>query len=324
MTLKQYLFLASTLVLAGGVAAAQQPTPVPSPSAAGQQQADDVKIEKIPTVRVRTDEVNVVFTVVDKDGRFVRDLKQDQFRVLDNRLPPRQIMNFAAQTDLPLHVGLLIDASNSIRDRFKFEQDAASEFLYEIIRPKTDRAFVLAFDEVVDVTQDFTGDLDKLRTGIKSIRAGGGTALWDAVYYSCRDKLMKEPASSAVRRAIILVSDGDDNESRVYRQEAMEMAQRAEVVIFTISTSLMNNHTKGDENLKALAEATGGRAFFPVKLDDVVAAFTDIQDELRSQYMISYRPDQFVVNGQFRPIQIVADNKKFKVRAKRGYFAPKQ
>ena len=101
------------------------------------------------------------------------------------------------------------------------------------------------------------------------------------------------------------------------------MAQRAEVIIFTISTSLMNNHTKGDENLKALAEATGGRAFFPVKLDDVVAAFADIQDELRSQYMISYRPDQFVVNGQFRPIQIVADNKKFKVRAKRGYFAPK-
>ena len=108
-------------------------------------------------------------------------------------------------------------------------------------------------------------------------------------------------ASSAVRRAIILVSDGDDNESRVYRQEAVEMAQRAEVIIYTISTSLMNNHTKGDENLKALAEATGGRAFFPVKLDDVVAAFADIQDELRSQYMISYRPDQFVVNGQFRP-----------------------
>jgi len=321
MTLKQYLIPA--LVLACGVAVAQQPAPAPSPSTSGQQQAGEVKIEKIPTVRVRTDEVNVVFTVVDKDGRFVRDLKQDQFKVLDNRLPPRQIMNFAAQTDLPLHVGLLIDASNSIRDRFKFEQDAASEFLYEIIRPKTDRAFVLAFDEVVDVTQDFTGDLDKLRTGIQKIRAGGGTALWDAVYYSCRDKLMKEPASSAVRRAIILVSDGDDNESRVYRQEAVEMAQRAEVVIFTISTSLMSNHTKGDENLKILAESTGGRAFFPVKLDDVVAAFTDIQDELRSQYMISYRPDQFVANGQFRPIQIVADNKKFKVRAKRGYFVPK-
>src|ERR1051326_4115295 len=195
MTLKQYLIFSSALVLACGVAAAQQPASTPTPSA-GAQQAGDIKTEKIPTVRVRTDEVNVVFTVVDKDGRFVRDLKQDQFRVLDNKLPPRQVMNFAAQTDLPLHVGLLIDASNSIRDRFKFEQDAASEFLYEIIRPKTDRAFVLAFDEVTDVTQDFTGDLDKLRTGIQAIKAGGGTALWDAIYFACCDKLMKsQPAA---------------------------------------------------------------------------------------------------------------------------------
>jgi hypothetical protein len=157
MTVKKYLVLISALAIAGNVAPAQQPTPVPSPAAGQQQTGDpngdskiDSKTEKIPTVRVRTDEVNVVFTVVDKDGKFVRDLKQDQFRILDNKLPPRQLMNFAAQTDLPLHVGLLIDASNSIRDRFQFEKDAASEFLYEIIRPKSDRAFVLAFDETRD------------------------------------------------------------------------------------------------------------------------------------------------------------------------------
>jgi Ca-activated chloride channel homolog len=266
----------------------------------------------------------VVFTVVDKDGKFVRDLKQDQFRILDNKLPPRQMMNFAAQTDLPLHVGLLIDASNSIRDRFQFEKDAASEFLYEIIRPKADKAFVLAFDEQWDVTQDFTGDIDKLRTGVKVIKAGGGTALWDAVYFACRDKLMKEPSSGAVRRAIILISDGEDNQSRVYRQEAIDMAQRAEVIIYTISTSLVERQTKGDDDLRKLADATGGRAFFPVKLDDVVAAFSDIQEELRSQYMISYRPDQFVANGQFRPIQIMTASKKYKVRAKKGYYVPKQ
>jgi VWFA-related protein len=233
-------------------------------------------------------------------------------------------MNFAAQTDLPLHVGLLIDASNSIRDRFQFEKDAASEFLYEIVRPKSDRAFVLAFDETWDVTQDFTGDLDKLRTGVKGIVAGGGTALWDAIYFACRDKLLKEPATGAVRRAIILVSDGDDNQSRVLREEAVDMAKRSEVIIYAISTTLMNTHTKGDDNLKTLAEATGGRAFFPVKLDDVVAAFADIQEELRSQYSISYRPDQFVADGQFRQIQILADNKKYKVRAKKGYYVPKQ
>jgi VWFA-related protein len=320
MILKQSLFLC--IAFACVAAVAQQPASTPTPSASGQQAAPDNG--NIPTVRVRTDEVNVVFTVVDKDGRFVRDLKQDQFRILDNNRPPRQITNFSAQTNLPLHVGLLIDASNSIRDRFQFEKDAASEFLYEVIRPKSDRAFVLAFDETWDVTQDFTGDVDKLRSGVKAIVAGGGTALWDAVYYSCRDKLMKEPASSAVRRAIILVSDGEDNQSRVLRQEAVDMAQRAEVIIYTISTSLMGTHSKGDDNLKALAEATGGRAFFPVKLDDVSSAFADIQEELRSQYSISYRPDQFVANGQFRPIQIVADGKKYKVRAKKGYFVPRQ
>jgi VWFA-related protein len=329
MTLKKYLFALIVICIASSLATAQQPTPAPAaPPSGGSQQLDkanaDSTNEKIPTVRVRTDEVNVVFTVVNKDGKFVRDLKQDQFRILDNKLPPRQMMNFAAQTDLPLQVGLLIDASNSIRDRFQFEKDAASEFLYEIIRPKADRAFVLAFDETWDVTQDFTGDIDKLRTGVRVIKAGGGTAMWDSIYFACRDKLMKEPASGAVRRAIILISDGEDNQSRVYRQEAIDMAQRAEVIIYTISTSLMGTRSKGDDDLKTLADATGGRAFFPVKLDDVVAAFTDIQEELRSQYSISYRPDQFVANGQFRPIQIMTDSKKYKVRAKKGYYVPRQ
>ncbi|HLK07114.1 MAG TPA: VWA domain-containing protein [Candidatus Angelobacter sp.] len=330
MTLKKHFFLLIAMWIASTLAAAQQssPAPAPSPATGSQQQQDnangDSKNQQIPTVRVRTDEVNVVFTVVDKDGKFVRDLKQDQFRVLDNKLPPRQMMNFAAQTDLPLHVGLLIDASNSIRDRFQFEKDAASEFLYEIVRPKADRAFVLAFDETWDVTQDFTGDIDKLRTGVKVIKAGGGTAMWDSIYFGCRDKLMKEPSTGAVRRAIILISDGEDNLSRVYRDEAIDMAQRAEVIVYTISTSLVERHTKGDDDLRKLADATGGRAFFPVKLDDVVAAFSDIQEELRSQYMISYRPDQFVANGQFRPIQIMTDSKKYKVRAKKGYYVPKQ
>jgi Ca-activated chloride channel family protein len=321
MTLKQFLVSCIFMALACGLAA-QQPVATPSPAPSGQQPAG--QDPNIPTVRIRTDEVNVVFTVVDKDGRFVRDLKQEQFRILDNNRPPRQITSFAAQTNLPLHVGLLIDASNSIRDRFQFEKDAASEFLYEVIRPKSDRAFVLAFDEVVDVTQDFTGDLDKLRKGVSTIQAGGGTALWDAVYYACRDKLLKEPSNTTVRRAIILVSDGEDNQSRVFQKEAIDMAQRAEVIVYTISTSLMSNHTKGDSNLKALAEATGGRAFFPNKLDDVVAAFDDIQQELRSQYSVSYRPEQFEANGQFRPVQIQTDNKKYKVRSKKGYYSRPQ
>jgi VWFA-related protein len=277
----------------------------------------------VQTFHSRSDEVNVIFTVTDKHNKFIKDLKQSEFKILDNNRPPKQIMNFSAETDLPLRVGLLIDASNSIRDRFLFEQDAAIEFLHQIIRPKTDKAFVLAFDEVWDLTQDFTGDLDKLTKGVKVIRPGGGTALWDAVFYACRDKLMKERETGPVRRAIILVSDGDDNQSRVLRQEAIEMAQRAGVIVYTISTNLSNNPDEGDRSLKMLAETTGGQAFFPFKLQDVANAFHDIHEELRSQYSVFYKPDNFEANGTFRPIQITADNKKYKVRAKKGYYVPR-
>ena len=255
----------------------------------------------VQTFHSRSDEVNVIFTVTDKHNKFIKDLKQGEFKFLDNNRPPKQIMNFSAETDLPLRVGLLIDASNSIRDRFLFEQDAAIEFLHQIIRPKTDKAFVLAFDEVWDLTQDFTGDLDKLTKGVKVIRPGGGTALWDAVFYACRDKLMKERETGPVRKAIILVSDGDDNQSRVLRQEAIEMAQRAGVIVYTISTNLSNNPDEGDRSLKMLAETTGGQAFFPFKLQDVANAFHDIHEELRSQYSVFYKPDNFEANGQFRP-----------------------
>lgn len=313
--------LCCTLFAGAVVAAAQQPTS-PAQPAASPTPANGT--QQLPTVRVKTDEVNVVFTVVDKDGRLVPDLKQEQFTITDNGLPPQKVLEFRAQTDLPLFVGLLIDSSNSIRTRFQFEKDAASEFLYDVIRPKQDRAFVMSFDEEAEVMQDFTGDLDKLRSGIEGIKAGGGTAMWDAIYFSCREKLLKEPARDAVRRAIILVSDGDDNLSRVLRQEAVEMAQRAGVIIYAISTSLMSSNSKGDNNLKLLAEATGGRAFFPVSLNAVSTAFNDIQKELRSQYSVTYRPENLVANGEFRAIQILADNKKLKVRARKGYFVPKQ
>jgi VWFA-related protein len=276
------------------------------------------------TIRSIVEEVNVVFTVTDKHGKFVKDLKQQEFKILDDNRPPREIKSFESETNLPLRVGLLIDASNSIRDRFLFEQQAATEFLLATIRPKTDKAFVLAFDEVPTVEQDFTNDMDRLARGVKGIRPGGGTAMWDAVYYACRDKLMKERTDGPVRRAIVLVSDGDDNQSRVLRQEAIEMAQRAGVIVYTISTNLSNILDTGDHNLKMLAEATGGRAFFPFKLQNLAEDFNEIQAELRSQYSVSYKPDQLVMNGQFRSITIVPENKKFKVRARKGYYVPKQ
>jgi Ca-activated chloride channel homolog len=328
MSAHKALILLTACALAGTAATqSQTPSPAPSTSAApaGSVPSATPTTEDSPyKFGVRTDLVNVIFTVTDKHGRFIKNLKQNDIKILDNNLPPKQVMNFEAETDLPLRVGLLIDASNSIRDRFLFEQQAASEFLQQIIRPKSDRAFVLAFDEVWDLTQDFTGDLDKLSKGIQVIRPGGGTALWDAVYFACRDKLMKEREPGPVRKAIILVSDGDDNQSRVLRQEALDMAQRAEVIVYTISTNLSNIQDQGDKNLKMLADATGGRAFFPFKLQDLADAFHDIREELRSQYSVSYKPDQFVTNGQYRPIQISMSDKKFRVRAKKGYYVPKE
>jgi VWFA-related protein len=182
---------------------------------------------------------------------------------------------------------------------------------------------VLAFDEVYEVTQDFTNDLEKLKAGIRVIRPGGGTAMWDAVYFACREKMLKEMNSGPVRRVIVLVSDGDDNQSRVSRREAVEMAQRAEVIIYAISTNLGIVDDTGPHNLRALADATGGRAFFPFKLQDLSDAFNEIQGELRSQYLVVYKPDDFQPNGQFRTIQIIPENQKLRVSARKGYFAPK-
>ncbi len=280
----------------------------------------------IPTIRTQVNEVNVIFTVTDKHGRFIKDLKQNDFKVLDNSQPPEKVIGVRAETDLPLRVGLLVDASNSVRDRFSFEQEAAIEFLNSIIRAHSDRAFVIGFDTTAEVTQDFTDDTEKLSKGVHALRAGGGTALYDAIYFACRDKLMKADQSGAsVRRAIILLSDGEDNQSRVTREEAVEMAQRAEVIVYGISTNVSGVKLHGDKVLERLAEATGGRAFFPFKVQDVANAFSEIQDELRSQYQLAYKPAGFKQDGRYHAIEILAENhKNLKVRARKGYFAPKQ
>jgi VWFA-related protein len=281
--------------------------------------------DTLTVIRKRVDEVNVVFTVTDKRGHFVKDLTQNDFRVFDDAKPAESVRSFSRETNLPLRVGLLIDASNSVRDRFKFEQEAAIEFLNQIVRSKYDRAFVIGFDTTPEVTQDFTDDTEALSHGVRMLRPGGGTAMYDAIYYACRDKLMQADKSQvATRRAIILLSDGEDNQSRVSRDEAVEMAQRAEVIIYAISTNTSGLKLRGDKILEHFADETGGKAFFPFKIQDVADAFSQIQDELRSQYAVSYKPADFAPNGKYRKIEIMADNKKYKVRARKGYYAPRQ
>ncbi len=277
----------------------------------------------VPRIKVGINEVNVVFTVTDKHGKRVTDLKQNDFHIVDDRKPAVEIRSFRAEANLPLQVGLLIDASNSVRDRFKFEQESAIEFLNQTVRRSYDQAMVVGFDATPEVTQDFTDDTQKLGHGVRELRPGGGTALYDALYYACRDKLLKKAQSGPTRRAIILLSDGEDNLSHVTREEAIEMAQRADVIVYTISTNVTGSHGLGDKVLERIADATGGRAFFPFQIRDVANAFAEIQDELRSQYAVSYKPADFKADGHFRTIEIVAnDRKTFRVRARRGYFAP--
>jgi VWFA-related protein len=306
----------------GSLAPTSQAAAQPAPPAASQQSSTQ-EDDSVTTIRKTVNEVNVVFTVTDKHGRYVKDLQKDEFKVVDDNKPAEQINSFAKETDLPLQVGLLVDASNSVRDRFKFEQESAIEFLNQTIRPRYDSAFVIGFDVTPEVTQDFTDNTEALSKGVRALRPGGGTAMYDALYFACRDKLLKAKNKGPVRRAIILLSDGDDNQSHVTREEAIEMAQRADVIVYTISTNISGMKQKGDKVLERIADATGGRAFFPFQIRDVANAFAEIQDELRSQYALSYKPADFRSDGRYRTIEIVAlDRKNLRVRSRRGYFAP--
>ena len=286
--------------------------------------------------------VDVLFTVLNRRNKLVPDLEKENFKVFDNNTQ-QTIRFFTRQTDLPLRVGMLLDTSNSIRDRLKFEQDAATNFLYSVLRRNKDAAFVMTFDDEPQILQDFTSEADKLRDQIVNTRAGGGTAIYDAVYQACEKQLSHPPRPPGdqpdiVRRVMILISDGDDNLSTHTRAEAIEMAQRFSVVIYAISTSTQwvslsqtdpekmadrkTHKTEGDQILEHLAEETGGRAFFPYHVDDLDQSFQDIGDELRNQYSIAYNPANYVADGKYHKIRIeTPEHKGYQVRARRGYFA---
>jgi VWFA-related protein len=214
-----------------------------------------------------------------------------------------------------------VDTSNSIRDRLDFEQRAAADFLRRLLRPGKDKALLGSFDSMAEMLQDFTDDLDKLIGAIQMMRAGGGTALYDAIYYASRDRLMVEaPLNSGFRRALVILSDGEDNQSRFSRLQTLEMARRAEVMIYTISTNIRGTRMPGDKVLQEFSDETGGRYFQPFSWNDLDDAFDAINDELRSQYIITFTPNT-PRDGEFHEIKIVTKQKGLRVRARRGYYA---
>lgn len=301
-------------IAVSSLAWAQQTTP---------PQTEQGKQTEGPPIRVLVEEVTVPFTVTDGKNRLITDLNKEDFQVLEEK-EAQPITAFVRETDVPLRIGLLIDTSNSIRDRFAFEQRAASDFLRALLRPEKDKAFLASFDSMAELVQDFTDNLDQLVGAIEALRPGGGTALYDAVYYGSREKLLEDaPALGSLgsyRRAIVVLSDGEDNQSRFSRLQALEMAGRAEVTIYTISTNIQGLRVPGDKVLREFAEETGGRFFQPFSWTDLDDAFEEINSELRSQYSLSYRPTS-PRDGKYHEIEIVLRKKGLRVRARRGYYA---
>jgi Ca-activated chloride channel family protein len=267
--------------------------------------------------------VNMLFTVSDKKGRFITDLAKDDFEVFEAK-KPQSIIEFAAESDLPLRLAILIDTSNSIRDRFRFQQEAAVAFIDGTVRPRQDRALVVSFDTAAELVTDLTDDLPLLEKAVQGLRPGGGTSMYDAIFFACRDKLMQDQPLYKFRRAMVILSDGEDNQSNYTRDQALEMAQKADVTIYTISTNITRIETDGDKVLRYFAAETGGQAFFPFKASDLNQSFENIANELRHQYNIFYRPEPLKTDGLYHPVDIrVKGHKDLIVRARKGYYAPR-
>jgi len=323
---RHLLAVCGGIVLAVAVPLAQgQATTVPTAKA--QPQANQPTVpdqdQPTPTLKVLANEVDLVFTVTDKNGKFITGLHSQDFGLLDNGVTPERVFHFYQQTSLPLRVGIMLDTSSSIRQRFLFEQDSAVTFLMQVLH-RNDRAFVEGFDVQMDLEQGFSNNIDLLNQGIHKLRPGGGTALFDALYSSCKDQMLTLRETGPVRKAIVLVSDGDDNYSHAKEEDAIKECQRADTTVYTISTDVSpSKDREGADALRKIAETTGGRAFYPVRIDDVALGFIKIEEELRSQYLLEYRPANFKQDGSFRTIYLHALDPRYLVRAHTGYFAPK-
>jgi Ca-activated chloride channel family protein len=305
--------------------AAQTPAAqTPAAPQTGAQTGQAPRDETPTVVHLGVNEVNLIFTVTDKHGRYIPNLQQSDFALLDDQKAPAKVNSFHQQINLPLRVGIVIDASTSIRSRFQFEQQSATEFLLGVLKSRSDKAFVMGFDVTPTVTQDWTNNIDALETGVNRLRPGGGTALFDAVYTACRDKLLEGARDrEPVRKAIVLISDGDDNQSRVHPDEVIKECERAETIIYAISTNWTPSRGKGDTVLTQMAESTGGRVFFPPSVEEMSNSFKEIDEELRSQYALNYTPADFKSDGAFRTIYLYCNDRRYVARAKKGYFAPR-
>jgi Ca-activated chloride channel homolog len=280
------------------------------------------------TLHSKVDEVAVFFVATDH-GKPVRVLNQAQVTVLDNGKAPASIVAFRSENELPLRLGLVIDASSSVRKRFAFEQASASEFMKKVLVGSDDLAFAIGVSNSVVLVQDFTPDASKLSEGINSMVPAGGTTLWDAVAFGA-DKLATRQETQPVARVLVVISDGQDNSSKKTLKEAIETAERDGVSVYTISTSdvrylstaLLESTVLGNRALRTLAERTGGTAFAPGSVRNLDSSLSDLEEFIHSRYLVAYKPPILERVDRYRTIDIAAekDGHKLKVYARKGYY----
>jgi VWFA-related protein len=265
-------------------------------------------------------EVNLILTVTDRRKHFVRGLTLSDITIEDNGVPPEQITYFEAQTALPLRVALVIDSSDSVNYYFHSEKYAAQRFLKDTLRSVSDLALVIGFNTHARIVQGATRDHNLLSRAIKYLAVGGETAIYDAVALASRElAAIKDTQPS--RRAVILITDGEDNSSKITLQQAAEIAQRTESIIYVLDISEEYLRAKNaEEAMKQLSEVTGGQYLHAANEDLIGAAFSKIEAGLRTQYAIGYRPAHTTADGSFHRI-LVLGPKKFRIHHRQGYFA---
>ncbi len=280
------------------------------------------QVEDQAPIRLDVTRVSLMFTVQDKKGRFLTDLGKEEFEVIENKRP-QSILEFTAESNLPLRVAILIDTGNTVRDRFKFQQDTAMEFIDRVVRSGSpDKFLVMRFNAPPELVTDLTDSREKLGAAVRNLKPGGGSALYEAISIACRDKLLQagEPPEK-YRRAVVILSAGEDSQSGFTRDQALEIAQKADAILYTISANNTKAETNGDKVLRFFAQETGGQAFLPTEAEDLGQSFENIANELRHQYRVLYRTTK--ADGLFHPVEIrLKGHKDLVVRARRGYYAP--
>ncbi len=318
------------------------PTPTPTPLQADVTAPPANDDEEI--VRVETTVTNVLLTALDADQRFVTTLTPNDVRVYENDTQ-QQIFTFQKETDLPISVALVLDISVSQENTLPEEKAAAAEFIQNTLRPDRDRATIVPFSGVAETRQPLTNDIGELRQALDRVEISrppveyqqddaedpgcradprGCSAIWDALWATTRQVLATTPENT--RRAIILLSDGQDSSSEVKREAAAEEAVKNNTVIYAIGIGDPNNYKIEESSLRKLAERTGGRAFFPRRGQDARSAFAQIEAELRAQYLLAYNPLNRARDGSYRRIRIELANpdlrkRKLRLFYRAGYYA---